>query len=484
MVGALGALAGGTGIAIVITAIDKFSNVFANVNAAMLATGAVITGIGIAGASAVGGLVKLAGQFEQTQIAFTTMLGDADQANKLLQELADFATKTPFTITGVEASAKQLLAMGIETDKLIPTLKSLGDISAGLNVPLDRLALNFGQVAIQGKLTGRELRDFAVAGVPLVAELAKNLGVSEAAIAEMVSAGEIGFDDVEMAFTTMTSEGGKFFDLMDAQSKTFLGQVSNIQDSFIKLGRTMGEVFLPSATFVAEKLGIIIGWMEEHPKMIKFAAVVLGIGTALALIVGPLLMIVATLPVLIPLIVAGTVMLWGAVAATTAFTLANIWWIAIVVGVIAVIGLLIAAGIWLTKNWDKVKNAAVNLGIGIGNVFKGIANVVLTVWNFVVSTIENRINLVLRAINKIISAYNKFASILGLRRIGKLGMLSLSKFKAEMFELKEFEKFVPTTPESSANTVNNFNIENINGMTGADIAKSLQTEINKKVNLS
>ena len=197
MVGALGAIGagalGGATINIIIRAVDQYSATFKNVNKGMLALGAGITAVGIAGAGMVGGLVKMAGEFEQTTIAFTTMLGSAEEAKKLLKELADFAAKTPFTIPGIEASAKQLLAMGIEVDDLLPTLKSLGDISAGLNVPLDRLALNFGQVRIQGKLTGRELRDFAIAGVPLVAELAKNLGVAEDEIASMVSAGDIGF---------------------------------------------------------------------------------------------------------------------------------------------------------------------------------------------------------------------------------------------------------------------------------------------------
>ena len=320
VLGALGAgMAGGAGINIVIQAVDKFSGVFAKVNKSMLMAGAGIAAIGVAGAVAVGGLIKLAGEFEQTQIAFTTMLGSAEKGQALLKELADFAAKTPFTIPGIEASAKQLLAMGIELDDLLPTLKSLGDVSSGLNVPLDRLALNFGQVAVQGKLTGRELRDFSVAGVPLIAELAKNLGIAESEVKEMVSAGDIGFAEVEEAFTSMTSEGGKFFDLMDAQSKTFLGQVSNIQDSFIKIGRVMGDVFLPAAKFVAKALAAIVGWLEEHPTLTKFAAVVLAVGTALTLVAGSIMMVVALKGALILMFTSAATAIWGAVTASLAF---------------------------------------------------------------------------------------------------------------------------------------------------------------------
>lgn len=188
--------------------------------------------------------ISLAGDLEQSKIAFETMLGSAEAANSLLQELADFAQSTPFELVGIEASAKQLLAMGIETDRLMPTLKSLGDLSSGLNVPLDRLALNFGQVATQGKLTGRELRDFAMAGVPVIGELAKMLNVSKTEIQDMVSAGEIGFDKVEQAFANMTSEGGKFANLMDKQSSTFKGMVSNLQDAWGIFLRNEGANFL------------------------------------------------------------------------------------------------------------------------------------------------------------------------------------------------------------------------------------------------
>ena len=145
-------------------------------------------------------VLKIAGEFEQAQIAFETMLGSAEKGQKVLKDITDFAAKTPFSIKGVQTNAKLLLAVGIEAENLLPTMKALGDVSAGLNVPLERLALNFGQIKSLGRLTGRELRDFTTAGVPIIAELTKNLGKSEQQIFEMVSAGKIGFKDVEKAF--------------------------------------------------------------------------------------------------------------------------------------------------------------------------------------------------------------------------------------------------------------------------------------------
>ena len=503
---ALGAILGGAGagavVSIVINAVDNASSVFKNVDTNLLAMGGAITAAGAVGAGVIGSFVKVAGEFEQTNIAFTTMLGSAEDAKKLLQELADFAAKTPFTITGVEQNAKQLLAMGIDVDDLLPTLKSLGDISAGLNVPLDRLALNFGQVAIQGKLTGRELRDFAVAGVPLVAELSKNLGVSEAAIGEMVSAGEIGFDDVEKAFQTMTGEGGKFYDLMDAQSETFLGQVSNIQDSFIKLQRTMGEVFLPTAKVIAEKLGVIIAWMEKHPTLIKWGAALLAIGTALFLIGGPLAIIIA----LLPAFAAGLGLIATGFAAVTAAGL-PIW--AIILGIGLAIAALIAiavllykywdkmawwmkliaflffpmitAGVFLIKNWDKIKEAAKRLANLVKNAFIGQYNIVMKVWNGIVNHVETSINKIIDIINIFIKLLNKIPNV----NIDTIGNVDFGNVKGSMMD---YEKYTPSVPDSSTNgealTVVNVNDNNIYGTDPDEIADAIQLKVEDTIRLN
>ena len=208
-------------------------------------------------------MVDAAAGFEQTQIAFNTMLGSAEIANTLLRDLAEFAAKTPFQLKDVEKGARSLLAFGIEANKILPTLKSLGDVSAGLSVPMERLVLNFGQVKAQAKLTGRELRDFAIAGVPILDELAKNLGKSKAEISDLVSKGKIGFAEVEDAFRSMSSAGGRFYDLMDKQSKTFLGRISNLQDSWDLFLRGQGSQLIVWAGIFVDKLAQIVDWLRR-----------------------------------------------------------------------------------------------------------------------------------------------------------------------------------------------------------------------------
>jgi tape measure domain-containing protein len=219
-----------------------------------------------AGAAAAAFALNAAGEFEQMEISFETMLGSADEAKKFLDEMATIAKTTPFELQDVNQNAKLLLAMGIETDKVGQKIVELGNISAGLSVPLSRIALNFGQVRVQGKLTGRELRDFAVSGVPLLDQLSKQLGKSKSEVQDMISAGKIGFPEVEKAFTAMSSEGGKFANLMEKQSKSLFGIISNFQDIIFLLAKDIGKKLLPRAKEFIESL---IELIEANRELIK-----------------------------------------------------------------------------------------------------------------------------------------------------------------------------------------------------------------------
>jgi len=226
---------------IVISAKDEASSKMSTLGKSFAALGTAAAAAAVAGIAVIGKEALIsAGQLEKTQIAFETMLGSAETAGQLLKDLTDFAARTPFDLPGVQNAAKQLLAMGAATeDDMIPVLKALGDVTAGTDADFTRIAYNFGQVATQGKLTGVELKDFARNGIPIIAQLADTLGVSEDAIKEMTSAGEIGFEDVRQAFMDMTSEGGKFEDLMFKQSSTLPGIIENIKDKFGILIREM-----------------------------------------------------------------------------------------------------------------------------------------------------------------------------------------------------------------------------------------------------
>lgn len=146
-------------------------NVKRTFNALYLAAAAATAAIGAMGLNA----IKAGAQFEQTQIAFEVMLGSADRAKTLLEELSVFATETPFELVQLEEASKRLMAYGVEADNLIPTLKMLGDITAGVGMEkLPQLILAFGQVKAATKLTGMELRQFTEAGVPMLDALVQH----------------------------------------------------------------------------------------------------------------------------------------------------------------------------------------------------------------------------------------------------------------------------------------------------------------------
>ncbi len=232
---------------------------------ALAALGLASVGLGVA-------VVRQAGEFEQTQQALNVMLGSVEKGTFLFEKLKETAKTTPFEFSQVATGAKQLLAMGSSIETVIPEIRMLGDVASGLNVPLDRLIINFGQVRTQGQLTGRELRDFAMAGVPLYDELAKVLGVNKDAIGDMVSAGKVGFKEVEIAFQNMTGEGGKFHNLMDVQSKTTLGKFSNIKDAISQTSAAMGKALLPAVNQLFDQLIPLIDafgkFAEANPRLI------------------------------------------------------------------------------------------------------------------------------------------------------------------------------------------------------------------------
>lgn len=200
-------------------------------------------------------MVKVTAALEQQKIAFTTMLGSADAAAKMLDDLSNFAAKTPFEIDWIRQNAKQLLAMGIWANDIIPTLKSLWDVSAWLSVPLDRLALAYWQVIAKGKLQWWELKQFTEAWVPLIATISKTLWVTSEAFYKMVEDGQISSDQVVAAFQKMSSEWWQFANLMDAQSKTLWWLWSNLRDSFTQLWEKLWTSILPN---LSEAVNLII----------------------------------------------------------------------------------------------------------------------------------------------------------------------------------------------------------------------------------
>lgn len=186
-------------------------------------------------------VANVRGQFQQLEVAFNTMLGSADKADALMAQLVRTAATTPFDLEGVAQGAKQLLAYGMEAEKVNETLIRLGDIAAGLSMPLNDLVYLYGTTMAQGRLYTQDLNQFTGRGIPMIQELAKVFGVAESKVKDLVEAGRVGFPEVQKVIENLTGEGSKFGGLMEEQSKTISGQIRNIKDDIASMFNDMGK---------------------------------------------------------------------------------------------------------------------------------------------------------------------------------------------------------------------------------------------------
>lgn len=186
-------------------------------------------------------VANVRGQFQQLEVAFNTMLGSADKADALMAQLVRTAAITPFDLEGVAQGAKQLLAYGMEAENVNETLTRLGDIAAGLSMPLNDLVYLYGTTMAQGRLYTQDLNQFTGRGIPMIEELAKVFGVAESKVKDLVEAGRVGFPEVQKAIENLTGEGSKFGGMMEEQSKTITGQISNIEDAIASMFNDTGK---------------------------------------------------------------------------------------------------------------------------------------------------------------------------------------------------------------------------------------------------
>nr|WP_314752132.1 tape measure protein [uncultured Capnocytophaga sp.] len=186
-------------------------------------------------------MVAVRSQFQQLEISFGTMLKSKEKANELMAQLTDLAAKTPFGLEEVSEGAKKLLAFQVPAQEVTETLRRMGDVASGLGVPMGQLIHVYGQVKSQGKLMTNDLYQFMNAGIPIIAELSKVVGKSETEIKDMVSAGKIGFTEIQAVIKNMTNEGGLFYNLMAEQSKSLGGQISNLKDNFDQMLNEIGK---------------------------------------------------------------------------------------------------------------------------------------------------------------------------------------------------------------------------------------------------
>lgn len=222
------------------------------------------------------------GEFQQFEIAFETMLGSGQKAKGMISDLANLAATTPFDMKGVVNGAKQLLAYGFAANEITDTMRRLGDVSAGLGLNLQDLTWLYGTTMVQGRLFTRDLMQFTGRGIPLTEELAKQFGVTKDKVSELVTAGKVGFPEVKKAIESLTNEGGKFGGLMEKQSHSITGQVSNIKDSIEMAINDLGTQTEGLMNDVLDITSTVIDHWKEIGEVILAAASAIGLYKAMA----------------------------------------------------------------------------------------------------------------------------------------------------------------------------------------------------------
>jgi tape measure domain-containing protein len=234
----------------------------------------------IAGASAAIGAIWKAGKFEQTQIAFQTMIGSASETRTTLAALTDFAARTPFEMPEIEQAARGLIMFGERGDELMDTLKLLGNAASGTSTPFGMIALIFNQVRGVGKLLTQDFRQLSTRGVLSLQDIAKYYGVTTEAAQQMLSGGKITFEDLKGLLRSLSSEGGRFANMMEKQSRSFLGLWSTLKDDLGITARQIGDVLLPTAKDLVQLMimgsSAVRNWIQDHKALaeiiIKLAA--------------------------------------------------------------------------------------------------------------------------------------------------------------------------------------------------------------------
>jgi tape measure domain-containing protein len=222
----------------------------ASIGAAM-AGGAAAVGVGMKAVTA-------AADFEQTKVAFTTLIGDAAKAEQTLGKLRELGAKTPFEFPELADAGRKLIAFGESADSVPETLRRIGDVSAGVQAPVNEIAELYGKARVQGRLFAEDINQLTGRGIPIIQELAEQFGVSDSEVKKLVESGQVGFPAIERAFVSMTSQGGKFAGMMEAQGKTTGGLFSTLKDSinevFLTLGTPINDAIRP---LVEQAIGLV-----------------------------------------------------------------------------------------------------------------------------------------------------------------------------------------------------------------------------------
>lgn len=249
----------------------------------------------LAGAFAVSGVmafgnsvVQAAAGAQSYGTALEVMLQNKQAADAMVADVKTFAATTPFELPQVQAASQQMLAFGFGSQEVIPQLRTLGNVASALNQPIGDIAYLFGTARVQGRLYTNDLMQFMNRGIPIVSELSKVMGVSEAKVKKLTEEGKVGFAQLQAAMNNLGAAGGRFDGLMDRQSQTIGGTLSNLSDMWGQFKADLGVSLAPFIMGTIGGLQTAIGhlrdgfaWVQANGPLVKGVLVGVAIGVGL-----------------------------------------------------------------------------------------------------------------------------------------------------------------------------------------------------------
>lgn len=252
--------------------------------------------------------IREAARMETLSLAYEVFIGDVVQSKKVLGELIAFADRTPFQVKDIANAGKLMMAYGLESSQLLPTMKKLGDLSAGTGSNLQRVALVHGQILAMNRLQGRDNLQLAQMGINVIEPIAKRysklLGktISQAEILkEMERSGGIPMKVYLQAIDDLTAGTGRFKGMTERLSVSLVGRWSTLVDAVERMGREVGktvaestglnEILVSVTSSIVSVTDSVVGFTSAHPGLTKILLIL----TGMALVFGPILLAIGAM---------------------------------------------------------------------------------------------------------------------------------------------------------------------------------------------
>ena len=397
-----------------------------------------LTGLAVAvgAVSAVKSFFGLGIQAEQVSAQYEVLLGSASKAKAKIEELQKFASETPLSPEEVLKSGKALIAFGIASDTVVEKQRMIGDIAKATGKDFVELSLIYGKARASGKIYAEDLNQLTEAGIPILDELGKVMGVTAGEIKKLASEGKIGFDKMDVAMQNMTKSGGRYNGMMATMANTTAGKWTKLTGSVQLTLTKLSEKFAPVLNMVIDKLAVLWKWMENNGEILQIVAMTIGIvtvawmaysiataiatttTTAFSIAMGILDAIMVLNPV--GLVVAGIMLLVGA------FVLA--WnysdkFREVLHGVWSVIKLVI----------DKVVDLHMWIAEKLVNAFSGsvtvVGNWMTSITGFFSSVKDSIVEFIMKPINEALKLWKKLKGWFSKTEVGKVVIETVDKVK-------------------------------------------------------